>query len=101
MPWLISLHDQYAPQGFQILGISSDDSSVSRADITRFGQQEKIDYPLLLGDDAVSRKYGGVEFLPTSFFVGRDGKVVAESAGLVAKDEIEANIKKALATESK
>jgi peroxiredoxin len=101
MPWLISLQDQYASQGFQILGISSDDSSVSRADIAHFGQQEKIDYPLLLGDDAVSRKYGGIDFLPTSFFVGRDGKVVAESAGLVSKDEIEANIKKALATEAK
>jgi hypothetical protein len=39
-----------------------------------------------------------VEFLPTSYFVGRNGKVVAETAGLASKDEVEANIKKALAT---
>lgn len=98
MPWFVALHDQYAHEGFEILGVSEDDSTVSRTQIAKFGQEEKINYPLLMGTDAVSRKYGGVEFLPTSYFVGRDGKVVAETAGLVPKAEVEANIKKALAT---
>lgn len=97
MPWFVDLHKQYAPQGFEILGISEDDSTVTRAQIVRFGQKEGINYPLLMGDDAVSHRYGGVEFLPTSYFVGRDGKVVAETAGLVSKNEVEANIRKALA----
>jgi len=97
MPWFVALHNQYAHEGFEILGVSEDDSSVTRAQIAKFGQEEKINYPLLMGSDAVSRKYGGVEFLPTSYFVGRDGKVVAETAGLVPKAEVEANIKKALA----
>ena len=98
MPWFVALHSQYAPQGFEILGVSEDDANVTRAQIAKFGQQQSINYPLLMGDDAVSHKYGGVEFLPTSYFVGRNGKVVAETAGLVSKDEVEANIKKALAT---
>jgi len=97
MPWFVALHNQYAHEGFEILGVSEDDSSVGRAQIAKFGQQEKINYPLLMGSDDVSRKYGGVEFLPTSYFVGRDGKVVAETAGLVPLAEVEANIKKALA----
>ncbi|HEX3940881.1 MAG TPA: TlpA disulfide reductase family protein [Acidobacteriaceae bacterium] len=101
MPWLIALHNQYAHEGFEILGVSEDDSSVTRAQIAKFGQQQGINYPLLVGTDAVSRKYGDVEFLPTSYFVGRDGKVVSESAGLVAKDQIEADIKKALAAGGK
>lgn len=101
MPWFVALHKQYAPDGFEILGVSEDDSSVTRAQLIKFGQEQKIDYPLLRGTDAVSRKYGGVEFLPTSFYVGRNGKVVAESAGLISKNEVEANIKKALATGAK
>lgn len=96
-PWFVELYNQYAPKGFEILGVSEDDSSVSRAQIAKFGKEEGINYPLLVGNDAVSHKYGGVEVLPTSYFVGRNGKVVAETAGLVAKDEVEANIKKALA----
>lgn len=98
MPWFVELHKQYAGQGFEILGVSEDDSHVTRAQIAHFGQVHGINYPLLIGDDSVSHKYGGVEFLPTSYFVGRNGKVVAETAGLASKDQVEANIKKALAT---
>jgi peroxiredoxin len=98
MPWLVALRTQYAPQGFEILGVSEDDADTPRAKLAKFGQEQGLNYPLLLGDDAVSRKYGGVEFLPTSYFVGRDGKIVAETAGLVSKAEVEASIKKALAT---
>ena len=98
MPWLVALRKQYATQGFEILGVSEDDADTPRTKLAKFGQEEGLNYPLLVGDDAVSRKYGGVEFLPTSYFVGRDGKIVAETAGLVSKDEVEASIKKALAT---
>jgi peroxiredoxin len=98
MPWFVALRDQYASQGFEILGVSEDDSDTPRSKLIKFGQEQKINYPLLVGEDSMSRKYGGVEFLPTSYFVGRDGKVVAETAGLVSKSEIEASIKKALAT---
>ena len=98
MPWLVALRSQYAPQGFEILGVNADDAGTPRAKLARFGQEQGLNYPLLVGDDAMSRKYGGVEFLPTSYFVGRDGKIVAETAGLVSKAEVEASIKKALAT---
>jgi peroxiredoxin len=97
MPWLVSLRTQYAPQGFEILGVNEDDAGTPRAKLAKFGQEQGLNYPLLLGDDAMSRKYGGVEFLPTSYFVGRDGKIIAETAGLVSKSEVEASIKKALA----
>ena len=97
MPWLVALRSQYAPQGFEILGVNEDDAGTPRAKLAKFGQEQGLNYPLLVGDDAMSRKYGGVEFLPTSYFVGRDGKIVAETAGLVSKSEVEASIKKALA----
>ncbi len=97
MPWFVDLHKRFAGQGFEILGVSEDDPTVTRAQILKFGKQQGINYPLLLGNDAVSHKYGGIEFLPTSYFVGRNGKIVAETAGLASKNEVEANIKKALA----
>ena len=98
MPWLVSLRTQYAPQGFEILGVNEDDAGTPRAKLAKFGQEQGLNYPLLVGDDAMSRKYGGGEVLPTSYFVGRDGKIIAETAGLVSKSEVEASIKKALAT---
>ena len=45
---------------------------------------------------SISQPYGGLDSLPTSFFVDRNGIVVAAQLGLTSKEEIEANIKKAL-----
>jgi peroxiredoxin len=97
MPWFIDLHKQYAPEGFEILGVSEDEPK-DRPQIGKFSEKIGVNYPILIGDDAASKAYGGVEFLPTSYYIGRDGKVVAETTGLASRDEIEANIKKALGT---
>ncbi|QNI30103.1 TlpA family protein disulfide reductase [Alloacidobacterium dinghuense] len=104
-PWLIKLRDQYASQGFEILGISTDDldkddkkqNAQDKADIAKFVSNMHIDYPVLIDGDSISHPYGGVDALPTSFFVDRSGKVVASTIGLHDRDELEANIKKALA----
>ena len=97
MPWFIDLQKQYEAQGFTILGISEDDVK-DHPDVVKFKDKIGVNYPILLGDDAVGKAYGGLEFLPTSYYVGRNGKVVEETAGLASKDTIEAHIKKALAT---
>ena len=103
-PWLIELRNQYAAQGFEVLGVSADDidrgdpqklSDEKRA-IARFVQETHIPYPVLIDADSISRPYGGLDDLPTSFFVDRDGTVIAAQVGLTSKDEIERNIKKAM-----
>jgi cytochrome c biogenesis protein CcmG/thiol:disulfide interchange protein DsbE len=55
-----------------------------------------IPYPVLIDGDSLSKPYGGLDAMPTSFFVDRNGTVVAAQMGLTSKDDIEANIKKAL-----
>jgi glutathione peroxidase-family protein len=96
MPWFVDLHKQYASQGFEILGVDEDDAK-DYGQIDKFTKKIGVSYPILLGNETTSKAYGGVDVLPTSFYVGRDGRVVEEAAGLISRDEIEANIKKALA----
>jgi cytochrome c biogenesis protein CcmG/thiol:disulfide interchange protein DsbE len=103
-PWLIELRNQYAAQGFEVLGISMDDIdrgdlqklSDEKRQIARFVQQEHMPYPVLIDADSLSTPYGGLDSLPTSYFVDRNGIVIAAQLGLTSKAEIEANIKKAL-----
>src|SRR6202522_789133 len=92
MPWLVSLRNQYAGQGFEILGVNADDAGTPRMKLVKFGQEQGLNYPLLVGDDAMSRKYGGVEFLPTSYFVGRDGQIIGGTAGVVFQSEVGARL---------
>lgn len=103
-PWLIELRNQYAAQGFEVLGISADDLDrddpaklgTEKKEIARFVQQMKVPYPVLIDGGTLSQPYGGLDSLPASFFVDRNGVVVATQLGLTSKDEIEGNIRKAL-----
>jgi hypothetical protein len=58
-----------------------------------------VNYPVLIGREAVGDSYGGIPALPETFFIGRDGKVVDKILGLRGKSEIEDAIKKALNTQ--
>jgi cytochrome c biogenesis protein CcmG/thiol:disulfide interchange protein DsbE len=103
-PWLMDLRRQYAAQGFEVLGISTDELdhgnreilNDQKREIARFVQQMHMPYPVLIDGDSISQSYGGVDELPTSFFVNREGTVVATQVGVISKDEIEGNIRKAL-----
>jgi len=97
MPWFIELQKQYGSQGLQIVGVAMDDSS--KEDIAKFAKDMGVNYPVLLGKEAVGDAYGGVPALPESFFIGRDGKIVDKIIGLRGKAEIEDSIKKALDTQ--
>jgi len=98
MPWFVDLQKEYGPQGLQVIGVSVDDDAEKNAGkISAFAAKMSLNYVVLLGNEKVSDQYGGVEGLPTTFYIGRDGKVVAYVQGLVSHSEIEDNIKKALA----
>ena len=106
-PWLIGLRNKYAKQGFEVLGVSSQGDDATPKDtaewnqdkqaIEKFVHQEGIPYPVLLGGDGIAQPYGGVEDLPTSFYVNRKGIVVAAQMGLTSESDMAANIRKALA----
>jgi thiol-disulfide isomerase/thioredoxin len=96
-PWLVELQNQYGSQGLQVIGVAMDDSG--KEDIEKFAKDMGVNYPVLLGKEAVGDAYGGVPALPESFFVGRDGKIVDRIIGLKGRDEIEDAIKKALSTQ--
>ena len=96
-PWLVELQNEYGSQGLQIVGVAMDDSG--KDEIARFAKDMGMNYPVLLGKEAVGEAYGGVPALPESFFIGRDGKIVDKIMGIEGKSDIEAAIKKALNTE--
>ena len=96
-PWLVELQKEYGSQGLQVVGIAMDDSG--KDDIEKFAKDMGVNYPVLLGKEAVGDAYGGVPALPESFFIGRNGKIVERIIGLKGRGEIEDAIKKALNTE--
>jgi len=98
IPWFVELQKRYGSQGLQVIGVSMDDDG-DQKDVAKFAAANSINYPVLLGKDNVANQYGGIEYLPTTFYIGRDGVVVDRVFGQPdSRDEIEKNIKRVLAS---
>ena len=103
-PWIVQLRDQYASQGFEVLGIDSEGDDLPDTDkaglakqktaVAEFVQQEHMQYPVLLGGDSLEKPYGGLDAMPTSFYVDRNGTIVAAQMGISSKDDMDAKIRK-------
>ena len=96
MPWFQEFAAKYQPQGLVILGLAQDDGAAP-SDIASAAKRIGVSYPVLMPDDKVTKLYGGVDYLPETFYVSRAGKVLAVGAGAPSKEEMEARIKETIA----
>jgi cytochrome c biogenesis protein CcmG/thiol:disulfide interchange protein DsbE len=95
IPWMMEFQKKYGQRGFTILGVSMDEDGKkavapflekSRFDLD--GQKQAMNYPILLGNDAIAGKFGGILGLPTSMLFSRDGRKTKTITGLVDHDDI-------------
>ncbi|MGB9605142.1 MAG: peroxiredoxin family protein [Bryobacteraceae bacterium] len=98
IPWFIEFQRQHQHRGLVVLGISMDEDGweVVRPFIQRLG----VNYRILLGDDTVAQLYGGVESLPTTFLIDREGRIASVHIGLVSKSRYERDLAELLGAET-
>jgi peroxiredoxin len=96
MPWFVDLQQRYGAQGLQVIGVAMDDAD--QKTIASFAQRLGVNYPVLLGKESTAQAYGDVQFLPDTFYIGRDGKIVSHVQGLINRKDIEERVKQALAS---
>jgi peroxiredoxin len=94
IPWFIDFQKTYAAQGFTVLGVSMDEDGWDA--INPYVASRGVNYPIVLANEEVNMLYGGIEALPTTLVIGRDGKVAFLHAGLIDKSEYEKEIRQLL-----
>jgi peroxiredoxin len=96
MPWFVDLQKKYGADGLVVVGVAMDDTDTPK--IAQFASEMGVNYPVLLGTDKVSEDYGNVQYLPTTFYIDREGKIIGKGTGLLGRDEVEQSVQKALAS---
>ena len=96
MPWFVELQKQYGKDGLVVLGVAMDDTDPAK--IAEFAHDMGVNYQVLLGTDKVSEDYGDVQYLPTTFYIDRNGVIVDKAAGLFSRGDVENDVKKILAS---
>jgi peroxiredoxin len=97
IPWFAEFQKTYGAKRLAVVGVSMDEGGWKV--LKPFLAETHVPYQILLGDDAMAKRYG-IESMPDTFLIDRKGRVAAAyMAGLVDRDNIEANIKAILSKE--
>jgi peroxiredoxin len=95
IPWFEQFQQQYRSQGFEVLGVSMDDDGWQA--VKPYITEHKINYRVVLGNDSVAQLYGGLDALPTTYILDRDGRIAyPPHVGLISKDQYLSEIQKLL-----
>jgi peroxiredoxin len=94
IPDFIAVREGLKTQGFEIIGVSLDEGGAN--DVIPFAQEFAIPYPLVLGNQDVVNRYGGIRGIPTSFLIDREGTIVQKWPGMIDKATLERAVKAVL-----
>jgi thiol-disulfide isomerase/thioredoxin len=103
IPELIQLQNKYGNQGFTVLGVAMDQEGKSV--VAPFVAQPQfqvglkkvaMNYPIVLGNEAVETKFGGFIGFPTSFLIAKNGQIVKKVIGMIDMQSMSSLIQKLL-----
>jgi thiol-disulfide isomerase/thioredoxin len=90
IPGYISLQKKYAAKDLVIIGISLDEDGAKA--VAPFAKEKGINYQMLLFNDDVVAAFGGIEGVPTTFLIDREGNIRDKKVGRVAEADYEKRI---------
>jgi len=85
IPWFTELQRKDKDRGLEVLGVSMDDDGWEA--VKPFLADVGVNYRVVIGDDKTAQMYGGVDALPTTFLIDREGKIAAVHVGLANKKD--------------
>lgn len=90
IPWFIVFDRKYQSGGLVVLGVSMDEAGWNV--VRPYSDKMHVSYRVLLGDGGVAAKYGGIESLPLTLMIDREGRIAARHVGLTSKSNFEQDI---------
>lgn len=87
IPELQAIHNRYADQGFEVIGVSVDESGADA--VKQFVAEQKMTYPVVLDAEGKLATLLDTSVLPTSVIIDRTGKIVWKKFGAIMPDDPE------------
>jgi thiol-disulfide isomerase/thioredoxin len=79
IPGYVKLQEKYGKDGLVVVGISLDQQGPGI--VKEFMAKNKMNYPVVMGDEAVAQSFGGIEAIPTTFIIDRAGNIRDKKIG--------------------
>lgn len=85
-PWLNAMHEKYADDGLVIVGVNLD---LERAEADRFLAEFPAAFKIVYDEKKALAKRFEVMAMPSTYVIGRNGKVVETHLGFKVKEQAE------------
>jgi peroxiredoxin len=89
IPWLIDFQNQYQDRGLAVVGVSMDADGWKS--VRPYLKEKNVNYSTVIGNEELAKRYG-VEAMPVTLLIDREGKIAALHVGLVSKSDYQAEI---------
>lgn len=90
VPMFVALQDKYRDDGFVVLGVSVDDPAPA---LKAFAAEYKMNYPVLMADNAIQDAYGPIFAIPVTFTIKKDGTICRKHFGPATEDEFDREVR--------
>ena len=94
IPELKKVYDKFKGRNVEILAISLDEGGAET--VKEFVEKSAINYTVLLGDREISKKFGQINAIPTSFIIDKQGNIRDKHIGFRNAEDMERIVKELL-----
>jgi peroxiredoxin len=103
IPSFIEIEKTYKDRGFTAVGVSMDisyeglkDANEAWGRVRPFTAKHGVNYPIAMGDDAISKAYA-LNAFPATYLIDKSGKIAVAYVGMIInKDNVSTNIESLL-----
>jgi len=98
IPWFVEFQNKYKESGLSVIGVAMDDDGWKS--VKPWLKERKVNYPVVIGSDDLGKQYG-LEGMPLTALIDRDGKIADVHPGLVNKNATEQQLRALLQQSAK
>jgi peroxiredoxin len=85
MPYINNQYNQFKDKGVQVLAV---DVAESELVVNQFANRHKLDFPIVIDKDGQVQTAYGINPLPATFLIDKDGKVVKYHTGQLTEETV-------------
>ncbi|TYP92138.1 Peroxiredoxin [Fodinibius salinus] len=86
IPDFMELYKELKDEGVLFAGISLDEEGWEK--VRPYANDMNINYPIMVDDGNVSRKYGPIRAIPTTLIINKKGRVEYVAPGMLTKEKL-------------
>jgi cytochrome c biogenesis protein CcmG/thiol:disulfide interchange protein DsbE len=89
IPWFVKFQEKYKDKGLSVIGVSMDQEWKP---VKAFVEEKKVNYPIVIDNEGLGQKYG-LNAMPMTLLIDRNGKIAASYTGVVDKGRCESELR--------